>query len=186
MTTISKKIVFSKGTDPFLRIGLGEGYIFAPIPDSINADGTYRLCCWGVDLTISESDEKNVSEAVHDEMYVCGKSSITFYGVKKICINVSPYQDQQANGFAKDEHGEKLRLKHALQAADDLSDCIKHEVEAVLDWPYGYCVLHVWASGEVEYEYVPETLITMKQFFKEPKKFSYQRKSNGGCWHFPG
>ena len=169
---MNKKLVFASGVDPFLAIGLSDAKVSLVMPHHLDKSDNFFIHVFGADLDTSHQDISEI-DASNSEKCVNGKSQLCFFDVDEIDIVVLPYVNGAGSDFVKSSRGDNVELHYNVKAQNIDSkrqrSTANHRIETVINWPYGFCYLNIWSSGQVEFEFDVNDLVDIREHLtKEP------------------
>ena len=117
---------------------------------------------WGARLAPFQkwpANTLNLPASIDPAKWICFKNEVMLE-FQRVCggeIGVSLFDPRGSIAdFHKNKQGEILELKRSWP--NSANDCRKYMFMCVLDWPYGECMLNLFATGPVLFYYDQEEL----------------------------
>ena len=127
-----------------------------------------RLRAWGLifhlDSRLIPAPQKKARGTI-GLMYLPDWSILTFNSVQQVQLQVRPYRPSFSEGgqFVENVVGLK-KLENTWNVSDVHASAYCYELNCVLDHPFGYCILSIYAVGMVTLQFRPELLIPLEEY----------------------
>ena len=166
---MKRVLVFEKNIDPFLVLDLSEAQLFVTIQDPLDDMSKYSLAVHGAVINLNDVDEYE-GDRLEGDMFINAKAILSFCDVKHLDIKVRLYDD--SGSFLRLESGKPCEVAHQISTTNnDVANIYKHEIESVINWPYGYCSLALWTNESVSFEFDDEDLVPFSKYVQDPSSF---------------
>ena len=142
--------------------------------------GTVEFEIWGARLLVKgvwKHDKSFLPGVPHtDDYYVSGRGRVTVENATGMEVIFSPYfQGNGRLGFCYDTAGKIIEEQRKIGKTAEWVDSYIWECPVVS--PSGFASIFIWADGPVTYEFDDKDMIFEKEFFRDPKKYCFQRQN---------
>ena len=142
--------------------------------------GTVEFELWGARLLVEDAwdhDKSFLPGVPHtDDYYVSGRGRVTVENATGMEVIFSPYSKEYGSrDFCYDTAGKIIEEQRKIGKTAEWVDSYIWECPVVS--PSGFASIFIWADGPVTYEFDDKDMIFEKEFFRDPKKYCFQRQN---------